>query len=123
MQEPVLASNVGLAATSGQTAQPGHVTEWDGGSPNGSRQPAFHIAVNLPTVGCVEVGMTVVSGKSLRLRIRSSDEAFINNLRGELSGVEAVASEIGLRLDAVLELVGESGTTESHSEGRYGVIG
>ena len=123
LQEPVIVSNVGLASPFSQTAQPGQVTEWEGGRHGASGRPAFHIDVNLPEVGRIEVGMAIISGKSLRLRIRSSDATFINNLRGELSGPEAVAAEMGLRLDAVLELVGESGTTESHSEGRYGVIG
>jgi hypothetical protein len=123
LQEPVIASNVGLAAPFSQTAQPGQVTEWEGGRHSASGQPAFHIDVSLPEVGRIEVGMAIVSGKSLRLRIRSSDATFIDNLRGELPGPEAVAAEMGLRLDAVLELVDESDTTESHSKGRYGVIG
>jgi len=106
-QEPVLASNVGLAAMSEHTVQSGQVTEWDSGNQSGSRLPAFHIAVTLPAVGRVEVGMAIVSGKSLRIRIRSSDEAFINNLRGELSSIETVASDMGFRLDAVLEHVVE----------------
>jgi hypothetical protein len=75
--------------------------EGRGGQPHG--QPAFHLCVDLPEIGPVEMHLAAPPGV-LRVRVASRSAAFLERLGGEFGPLEEAARSSGRRLEIRLDL-------------------